>query len=258
MPPTALGPMFLDPLSRQMDDGLEAVRATPADEVRDQLAHLCPATRPLTPWVRDLADQDREAWKILQRALHAGYDGLLSAHWGRIRTSFDAEQAWRTRLLARHGIRTALASLAPGGRWEGTTLVFDCPERVDVRLRGHGLVLLPSALWTERPLIAHHEEAPSILIYPAAVPLPLIDRQPGSDPLGSLLGRTRAAVLGLLTRQLTTSDVARELGISKAAASQHTKALREARLITTHREGKAVWHTCSPMGIDFLAAAPPC
>ncbi|MET7702921.1 helix-turn-helix domain-containing protein [Streptomyces sp. NPDC005485] len=48
------------------------------------------------------------------------------------------------------------------------------------------------------------------------------------------------------------SDVARELDVSKSSASEHTKALRDARLITTHRDGKAVWHTCTPLGLDLL------
>ncbi|MER5614691.1 helix-turn-helix domain-containing protein [Streptomyces sp. NPDC002215] len=39
------------------------------------------------------------------------------------------------------------------------------------------------------------------------------------DPLGALLGRTRAAALGLLAQQLTTTDIARELEISKSSAS---------------------------------------
>ncbi|MBD0742372.1 hypothetical protein BG418_12885 [Streptomyces sp. CBMA152] len=255
IPPTALGPMFLDPLSQGFEDGLDAVRAAPAELVRGHLRRQCPARRPLTPWVRALADQDGEAWRVLERALRAAHNSLVGPSWSRVRSNFDAERVWRTRLMAQHGIRTALASLAPGGRWEGTTLIFDCQEDVQVMLRGHGVVLLPSGFWAERPIVAVHDHAPSILIYPSAAPLPLVDERTDTEPLGALLGRTRAAVLELLARQHTTTDVAQALEISKPSASQHAKALREARLITTQRVGKAVWHACTPLGMDLLAAA---
>ncbi|MFJ4526551.1 ArsR/SmtB family transcription factor [Streptomyces sp. NPDC088810] len=89
--------------------------------------------------------------------------------------------------------------------------------------------------------------------------------EPGSDDsvqdgLATLLGRTRAAVLQLLVRQRTTTEVAEELDISKSSASEHTKALRAARLISTYRDGKLVWHACTALGYDLLAglsATPP-
>ncbi|MER6353077.1 winged helix-turn-helix domain-containing protein [Streptomyces sp. NPDC001634] len=259
VPPTAKGPLFLDPLSRGLEAGLDTVLSTPAERVRAELDSRIPEWLRMTPWLRRLADRDREAWGELERALRSAYGGLLAASWASVRTAFDAEHAWRSRVLAQYGIRTALAGLGPGGRWEGTTLVFDEPDDVrlpDIRvtLSGHGVVLLPSTVWTGRPLAAVRDGAPGILIYRTA-PLPLLGDRPANgrgDALGALLGRTRAAVLELLTRQRTTSDLARELGVSKSSASEHTKALREARLITTHRDGKAVWHTCTPLGLDLL------
>ncbi|MFD0295631.1 ArsR/SmtB family transcription factor [Streptomyces sp. NPDC059616] len=73
--------------------------------------------------------------------------------------------------------------------------------------------------------------------------------------MNALLGRTRAAALGLLTQQLTTTDIARELDISKSSASEHAKALRDARLIVTQCECKAVWHSCTPLGLDLLTGS---
>ncbi|WP_329395264.1 winged helix-turn-helix domain-containing protein [Streptomyces melanogenes] len=253
VPPTARGPMFLDPLSTGLDDGLDLVLATPASRVRAELDRVCPTRRPVTPWIKDLADGEREAWQTLERAMRAAHSALINEPWSRIEAGFQAERAWRTRLLARDGIRTTLAGLAAGGRWEGTALVFPRPEPVDAALSGHGLVLLPSVLWS-RPLVALYEEAPSVLIYPAVTPLPLLDEAP-ADPLGVLLGRTRAAILDLLPRELSTSDIAKELGISKSSASEHAKALRDARLIVTQREGKAVWHSCTPLGLELLRGA---
>lgn len=256
IPPTARGPLFLDPLSRGLEAGLDTVMATPPAHVRAELDSRVPTVLRPTPWIRRLADKEREPWHQLERALRAAYDALLADSWPHIRSAFDVERAWRTRLLAQHGLRAVLAGLGRGGRWEGTTLVYDSPDDVEVKLSGHGLVLLPSTVWTGRPLIACHDDAPGILIYQAAVPRPLLGaRERSADvpsPLAALLGRTRAAALELLTRQHTTTEVARELDISKSSASEHTKALRDARLITTRRAGKAVWHTCTPLGLDLL------
>ncbi|MHC3473219.1 ArsR/SmtB family transcription factor [Streptomyces sp. 7R007] len=254
IPPTARGPLFLDPLSQGLDAGLDTVLSTPPARVRAELDERIPRVLRPTPWLRRVAAGEPEAWQELERALRAAYDGLLAPSWTHVHAAFDAERAWRTRLLAQHGIRTALAGLAPGGRWEGTTLVLDSPREQDVALTGHGLVLLPSTVWTGHPLVAHHTDAPSVLVYGAAAPLPLLgDRAPDASPLAALLGRTRAAALELLTCERTTTDVARALDISKSSASEHTKALRDARLITTHRAGKAVWHICTPLGLELLA-----
>ncbi|MET8685176.1 winged helix-turn-helix domain-containing protein [Streptomyces sp. NPDC004732] len=253
VPPTARGPMFLDPLSRGLEEGLDRIRATPPARVRAELGRVCPTHRPVTPWIKDLAAQEREAWQTLEHALRTAHSALVNESWSRIEAGFQAERAWRTRLLARDGIRTTLAGLAVGARWEGTTLVLPRPDDAEVALAGHGVVLLPSVLWP-RPMVALYDDAPSILIYPGVTALPLLEEVP-ADPLGVLLGRTRAAILDLLPRAHSTSDIAKELGISKSSASEHTKTLRDARLIVTQRDGKAVWHSCTPLGLELLRGA---
>ncbi|KAB7843730.1 ArsR/SmtB family transcription factor [Streptomyces mobaraensis] len=257
VPPSARGPMFLDPLSRGLEDGLDTVLRSPAARVRSELDHVCPAVRPRTPWVRRLACQDREAWQLLEDALRDAYDTVLAGSWNHVRSAFDAERAWRTRLLADHGLLTTLADLGPGGRWEGTTLIYDCPEDAEGHLSGHGVVLLPSVLWQGRPLVALRDDGPSVLLYASTATLPLLGPGPdGASPTGlaALLGRTRAAVLHLLVRQRTTTEIARELGIGKSSASEHAKALRAARLVCTRRDGNVAWHWCTPLGLDLLAA----
>ncbi|AYG78594.1 hypothetical protein DWB77_00702 [Streptomyces hundungensis] len=250
--------MFLDPLSHGFEDGLETVLSTPATRVRSELGRLCPDRRPLTPWIRRLADGEREPWRALAGAMRQAYAAVLADQWPLVQSAFHAERAWRTRMLAEHGIRATLACLGPGGRCEGTTLIYDCPTQTQAHLVGHGIILLPSVLWQGRPLLAVHDDGPSILFYAATTPLPLLGSPADIDAYGALtglLGRTRAAIVHLLVRQCTTSEVARELGISKSSASEHTKALRAARLIFTHREGKTAWHSCTPLGLDLVTGA---
>ncbi len=54
----------------------------------------------------------------------------------------------------------------------------------------------------------------------------------------------------------STTELARRLSISAAAASQHATVLRKANLITTSRDGKAVLHTVTSMGAALLNSAP--
>jgi DNA-binding transcriptional ArsR family regulator len=254
VPPSGRGPLFLDPLSRGLDDGLDQVLSAPAGFVRSELVRVRAAYRhPVTGWVHGLAGQDRDAWRVLTEALCTAYDSLLASSWSGVQSAFDAERAWRTRLLADQGIRTTLAGLVPGARWRGTTLEFNWPEEAEFALDGRGLVLLPSMVWSRWPMLAVRPEAAAILVYPAVSPLPLLDEPVGTAPLAALLGSTRAAALTLLTRQRTTTDLATELSIAKSSASEHAKALRAARLITTERSGKAVRHSCTPLGLDLLA-----
>ena len=92
-----------------------------------------------------------------------------------------------------------------------------------------------------------------MLVYPSHSPsrLPV---EPEHDPLVGVLGPTRAAVLRLLSRPTVTKDIADELGISRASASEHATALRAAHLVVSRRDGKAVVHHSTPLGFDLINA----
>ncbi|MDV9173457.1 ArsR family transcriptional regulator [Streptomyces sp. W16] len=253
VPATAKGPLFLDPLSLGFDDGLDQVLSAPTPFVRTELRRVHAAGHRPAPWTRLLADRDREAWKILEHAVRAANTDVLARSWDRIRAGFDAERAWRVQLLAAQGIRATLAGLAPGARWQGTTLEFDSTDNVEITLDGHGITLLPSVFWTGRPLVGRYAEG-TFLVYPATTPLPLLD-DPSANALATLLGGTRATILEQLTRPRTTTDLARQLDLAKSSVSEHTGALRAAHLTTAHRDGKSVWHTCTPLGLGLLTGS---
>jgi DNA-binding transcriptional ArsR family regulator len=72
--------------------------------------------------------------------------------------------------------------------------------------------------------------------------------------LAALVGRNRAAVLQSVADGCTTTELARRVGISLAAASQHASVLRGAGLIVTRRQGSAVLHVLTPLGAELLQA----
>jgi DNA-binding transcriptional ArsR family regulator len=75
------------------------------------------------------------------------------------------------------------------------------------------------------------------------------------DGLSGLLGTTRAAVLADLAAPRSTSELARRLSISPAAASHHLHALRNAGLVAGRRDGRWVLYARTALG-DALAGRP--
>ncbi|MEU4358893.1 ArsR/SmtB family transcription factor [Streptomyces virginiae] len=250
--PDGDNPPFVEPYARTLEEGLAAVRDAAPGLTAGQLARAAARAPGPDSWLRALWCRDRGAWDQLDGAIRSAYEVLVAPHRARIRQSFRADVAWRTRLLATHGIKACLASTHPAAGWSGAAFEVDRPPHYEVRLGGRGLMLMPSPFWTGRPLVAEHPEGPYVLLHPALTPLPLTSPAPVGSPLDALLGRTRAAVLQLLVERRTTSELARDLDISLPSVSEHTRTLRAAGLITTERDGKAVLHSVTGLGVDLL------
>ena len=254
IPPSATGPLFLDPLSADLAEGLELVQSAPASYVTEELRRVA-GSRPPGPWLRSLAARDRDTWRDLDRALRAAHWHLVEGAWPRILTAFRSDLAWRGRLIGEVGAQAAISSLHPGIGWNGTVLQIETPRELDFHPGGAGLTLMPTAMWTGRAMVAGRPNGPVTIVYPAVTPLPLVD-DVTRDALAGLLGHTRAAVLRLALTQRTTTQLASELGVSAATVSGHTKALRAAGLIVTARSGQAVLHSVTPLGGRLLDGAP--
>ncbi|RSS78393.1 helix-turn-helix domain-containing protein [Streptomyces sp. WAC06614] len=257
--PDGDNPPFLEPFVRDLDEALAVVREAGTRLTDDELRRVAGRARGPVTWLRALWDQEAGAWEQLGAALRAGHETVIAPHRDRIRAAFRADVAWRTRLMASHGIKAVLTSTHPDARWDGSVLEVGRPPDYEVRLAGQGLLLMPSVFWTGRPLLAGSAPDGSgggrpVLLYPALTPFPLTagEPAPGPDPLDALLGRTRAAVLQHLVQRRTTTELARDLAISLPSASEHARTLRAAGLITTEREGKAVLHTATGLGVDLL------
>ncbi|MFG2182446.1 ArsR/SmtB family transcription factor [Streptomyces abikoensis] len=254
VPPRGYFPDFLTPPEGLLglESGMEALRATPADRVHDELGRLS-TVRTLPAWIRSLAEGDSRAFGKLIGALHAYHQAAIAPYWAHIQAQIEADRAVRGRALLDGGADALLSSLPPTMRWQAPVLEVDYPVDRDLYLNGRGLVLLPSFFCRRTPVTLQNTELTPVLVYPARTmseTAPVVPEAPRS--LGKLVGHTRSAVLGSIGGGCTTSELARRVGVSAASASQHAGVLREAGLVLTLRHGSAVMHTLTPLGAALL------
>ena len=250
------GPAFLDPVSGDLEEGLELVRGTPGPVVRSDVATL---EQPPTPWVRALMAQDTHAWDLLDRGLRDAYQSVLATSWSTVRERHAAEFTRFALTSAEHGVGPALAALTAGARLHDAAWHLPASRDRDLHLAGRGLTLLPTFHWTHEPLIGARPDRPLLLVYPAGPGLPpprTATATPPADALADVLGPSRARILRLLDHPRTTTELAAQAHLSLPTTSSHSAALRRAGLITTTRDGRSVQHTRTDLGRILAEAVP--
>jgi DNA-binding transcriptional ArsR family regulator len=182
----------------------------------------------------------------------------IAPFWERIRLLIEADRRRRARILLDGGIAALLATLHPALRWQPeraelrvSTVDGSLPERVD--LNGRGLLLQPSVFVWRTPVLWTDPTGQPVLLYGVSCELSEPDRETGD--LAGLIGRTRATLLHTLAGgAATTTELARAVGLSLAAASQHTAVLRGSGLICTQRMGRTRLHALTALGAELLGA----
>jgi DNA-binding transcriptional ArsR family regulator len=248
-------PDFLAPEgANSLEEAVDIVMSTPDRLIREDMATLPhPAA---SAWILDLADGDVSARYELASSLHDYHDQVLELLWPAIEHVLETDLRFRAWQLATKGVAATVDGLHPGIRWRDGVVEVDGPLDADVELEGRGLQLMPS-LWT-RPGFTARWTRPT-LVYPLgrfAWMAPTATEHDG-DPLGAVLGATRARVLRALADEHTTSGLARALGISLASASTHAAVLRDAGLVTSRRQGQSVRHSLTSLGLRLASNDPP-
>ncbi|MGI5350705.1 ArsR/SmtB family transcription factor [Streptomyces sp. CA-250714] len=258
-PPRGYSVDFLTPPgAADLESGIESIMSTPRSRLRGDLLTLTATRRP-TNWQRSLADGSGDAMRQLGTALREYYAVALAPFWPEIRRRVEADRAMRAHTLLDHGLGHLLGTLHPAGKWTDRvlTLSYGGCDR-DLRLNGRGLILVPSFFCWGKPICLRDPELPPVLVYPVRHELgwAVADGRPehgqSARPLASLMGRTRAAALETIAVGCTTTELARRLDISLAAASEHATTLRAAGLITTLRRHRAAHHSLTPVGAQLL------
>ncbi|USQ85673.1 helix-turn-helix domain-containing protein [Streptomyces phaeoluteigriseus] len=247
--------------SPDIDHAVEALLRAPRVLVRRELESVTVDPAHL-PWARAVADGDTDARRMLAAGLVACHRTTVAPYWAASRARLDAVRAQYARTFLEGGVDALLASLSPQlVRWRPPVLEVRYPRPVEVHLGGKGLILVPTLFFWRRSSLLHdpYDDAAVPRLTVPAVTDPASGaalwhpRGMGADEaLGALLGHTRAAALRAAADGCSTTELAARLGVSPPAASQHTKALRDARLITTSRRGSSVLHTATTLGRELL------
>jgi hypothetical protein len=152
-----------------IEQGVKALLEVPREHLLVEMAYTNRWNR-LSPSAWALAEPGGRP--DLAESAEAAYRDLIQPYWHRIRASLHAEQAARSRTLARKGAEQLLTSLqGPRIRWRPPVLEILKPSHLDMELAGRGLAVIPSVFIGREPSLHENpnddDETPR-LILPAA------------------------------------------------------------------------------------------
>ncbi|HEY7144557.1 MAG TPA: DUF5937 family protein [Streptosporangiaceae bacterium] len=250
--PAGQWPAFADELAR--------VAATPVPAVRASLRRVFAGG----PWPSSAAELfERPEFGPITAELADCHDQLIAPHWERIRAVLDADIAYRTGLLASGGAKQLFRDMHPDLNWAaGTLTLADAdtgPAVLRVRKGPDGLVLMPTVFGWPDVSLSKATSTQTIMMYPARGAATawhaIADRLAGGGtPAEHLLGAARARLLSALCSPATTTVLARQLGVTPSAVSQHLRFLYRGGLLTRQRSGRAVLYQTTELGLALLTA----
>jgi DNA-binding transcriptional ArsR family regulator len=271
-------PEFLGPAPQvrtpELGAELARLRATPAAAVRASLRRVWEGC----PWpesARELDARPRESLAELADELAECHDRLIAPHWERIRPVLEADIAYRAGLLAGGGARSLFSDLHPDLRWSGGTLTLtdndQGPSPFKIMLGPDGVVLMPSVFnWPEVSL-SLATSTQTVMLYPARGTATVWEgtvwegtvREGGAQDGGAqdggreeaaeaLLGAPRVRLLDALRSPATTTALARRLGVTPSAVSQHLAVLHRGGLVDKRRSGRVVLYQTTELGLALL------
>jgi DNA-binding transcriptional ArsR family regulator len=253
-------PDFLTPSPERMDtkfaDELDRLRATPDEVVRGHL-DLLGGAAPLPAALAGLYDDPSRHLGRLAAEVQAYWTAAIGPVWPRLAGLLDAEVGYRADQLTSGGIVRLLGNLHPELEYAQDALRVLWPTwQTRDRLSGAGLLLVPCVFAWPSLLVDTDPELPKLIYSPRGVGQVWdgAARRP-APPVADLLGRSRASLLAKLDLPLSTTQVARDLGLSAASVSEHLSVLRRSGLVTARRSGRSVLYQRTLLGTDLLGAA---
>ncbi|WP_203858044.1 ArsR/SmtB family transcription factor [Plantactinospora mayteni] len=252
-PPSGVGLTFADELA--------AIRATPLEQAREELARNLAGHRTPPEYARRIFEAPDVVDRIAD-GIEAVWSTLVAPDWPRLRAVLERDLLRRAGQLGTYGWAAALADLDPRLRWisDGTDGVIevDCTDRGNRTLAGRGLLFVPSAFGT---LISYTEPPwPYAIVYPARGVADLLGPPPPGrtpDAVDRLVGGSRAAVLRALAVPATTSQLVAQLGSGLGSVGGHLAVLRDAGLVSRTRLGRSVRYERTALGDALAAESPP-
>ncbi|MFI5828493.1 DUF5937 family protein [Streptomyces sp. NPDC051578] len=236
----------------------DAIRASPADRVRQDLDHLARHQGNLGPRLRALHNDPQGLLAKVAEELETYWELVLAPYWARIRAVLDADILYRGRLAAEHGAGHLLNDLHTSVSWDDNALRMSRRKQPLIRTTaGTGLLLIPSAFTGPGLRTRTTPPDPPQLAYPARGVGSLWTKRPvtQTETLSAVLGRSRTLLLTELEIPASTTQLAHRTGLSPAGVSQCLTALRNAGLVSAHRAGRSVLYARTTAAEALLQAA---
>jgi DNA-binding transcriptional ArsR family regulator len=241
---------------------LDRLRGTPAEAVRASLGRVFDEV----PWPAsavELAERPGPSLEEIAGELADFHDRLIAPHWARIRAVLDADIAYRSGVLASGGIRALFGDMHQDIRWNEGMLTIGEPDSRDFRvaIEPGGLVLIPGVFKWPELSVRKATSTQSTINYPARGAATVWSAEtggapdasaPSAGPAAELLGVTRARLLAALRSPATTTALARALGVTPSAVSQHLTVLCRGGLINRARSGRSVLYQATGLGLALL------
>ncbi|MBW1602458.1 helix-turn-helix transcriptional regulator [Streptomyces sp. JJ66] len=262
-PATGYFPDFLTPGRGDPDvaTGVDRVLSTPRSRLCAELSRLYPRG-PVPRGVRALALGDPSALRGLGGVLQRYHQVAVAPYTAAMRGQAATDRARRAEAALDRGAEGLLASYAqaPGWEHEGGYLRAPYPRERSVDVQDRALTVVPSFFCVRTPLALVDDSLPPVLVHPLSPALGWLTRLREAEvrpPVTQLVGSSRAEMLEILERPMTTTALAAALRLALSTASRHASVLREAGLVATRREGNRVLHERTALGRALLDGSAP-
>ena len=260
-PPTGYMPDFLTPPPSSPIVSFAAemalVRETPAAQVRKEVAIMIRdrASSAGGPVAEAFVEHPRRELVRLCDGLEAFWEAAVETHWPRVRAVLEADVRHRSGRLAEGGPALLFADLDPRVEWKPPMLEIEMVYENSIPLEGRGLVIMPSAFESTRPVSISNAPWQPTLIYPTRGIALLWEpgSDAGPDELAALIGRTRADMLVSLASARTTTELAELLGLRAGGISHHLGVLARVGLVSRARSGRSVLYLRTPLAERLLS-----
>lgn len=265
--------------SAQFEHALETALSQPTGRWQTVLSEL--SIYGLSPPAASL----RPLLSKLEHSASQYYEAGVARHWKALIGEAEAATSRWATTIRRQGIGAMFDTLHPGITWQPPVLSVltisqaghclpGCPHHISrrtlegamggpdlvARVSSEGLAVVPSIFSSACNVDGDLYAGPRFVVHTVVVPVPihpgLFGPTESSRPgqlLDQLIGMTRACVLlACMDRELTTSQLARTVGISVSSASEHAAILRSKGLLSSQRQRNAVIHAATELGLSLV------
>jgi DNA-binding transcriptional ArsR family regulator len=269
--PAGYLPDFLHPIpprrSPSFDTSLTMLAATDPGLVASELAHL--ARHPIAmrgpgrvhrrAVLDGLVADPRAGLARIVAALDGYWRVSIAPFWPRMRALLHADLAHRLQEVADGGVRQLFRTLHPAVSFHRNTLNIVKYYDGTADLRQRGLLLIPCVFAWPDVIVRTADPQPAVTYSPRGLGRlwESSPGAPGSSALAGVLGDSRAAILAQLDLPMSTTHLAGQLGLAAPTVNAHLKALSQAGIVTSRRDGHNVLYRRTPLGDHLIAAAAP-